>query len=69
MSLLCRSSKLSGAGGEEAVEIPQLQPVEAWTLLLTCPLVCNTRCRVVQNAENCEGPAVAVHSYQVGFSP
>ena len=35
----------SGASGEETVEIPQLQHVEAWTLLLTCPLVCNDRCR------------------------
>ena len=25
------------------------------------PVVCNDRCRVVQGAENCEGPAVAAH--------
>ena len=38
MSLLCRSSKLSGAGGEEAVEIPQLQPVEAWDTVVDMPV-------------------------------
>ena len=26
----------------------------------TCPSLCNDSCRVVQTAENCEGPAVAV---------
>ena len=50
----------SGAGGEETVKIPQLQLVEAWTLLLTCPLVFNNRCWVVQNAENCGGPQLQV---------
>ena len=67
MFRLCGSSKYSGAGGEETVEILQLQLVEDGRWLLTCPLVCNNRCQVVQNAENCEGPAVAVLIW-VGFN-
>ena len=31
--------------------------------------VCVLQRGVVQNAENCEGPAVTVHSDLVGFSP
>ena len=38
-------------------------------VVVDMPVVCNNRCRVVENAENCEGPAVAVHSDLVGFSP
>ena len=50
----------SGAVGEETVELPQLQPVQHGNCCCM-PVVCNDRWRVVQSAENCEGPAVAAH--------
>ena len=50
MSLLRRSSYFRVQGREKLVEIPQLQPSYS----------CLTDARMVQSAENCEGPAVAV---------
>ena len=49
----------SVAGREKLVEIPQLQPLRL-DMSFTRPLCATTDARMVQSAQNCDGPAVAV---------
>ena len=58
MSLLCKSSRFSGASCEEKVEIPQLQPLKR-DIVVHSPLLCNNSRRMAQTPENCAGSAVA----------
>ena len=66
ISVVAQRLRSFGPSVQKIIEILQLQFIDKvvdvrcghWRC--TCPSLCNDGCRVVQTAENCEGPVVAV---------